>query len=706
MNRIKDKRIVLGVTGSIAAYKAASLCSMLIKQGAKVTVIMTDNATNFVNPITFETLTGEKCLVDTFDRNFKYSVEHVQLAKEADLLIVAPASANMIAKAAHGLADDMLSTTILACDCPKLFAPAMNTRMYLNPVTQDNLATLEKYGMKVITPGSGRLACGDEGEGKLPEPEVLFEHIVLALTEKKLSGKRVLVTAGPTREKIDPVRFISNNSSGKMGYALAKVAAGMGAEVTLVSGITALSQPVGVERVDVESAADMAEAVKSRAADQDIIIKAAAVADYTPSQVYDEKVKKSEGDFSIPLDRTEDILGYLGSHRKENQFLCGFSMETENVIENSKAKLLKKNVDMIVANDLMTPGAGFKGDTNVVTIITADDTKALPLMDKDEVAWHILSEISRLMEGECAVECADIIEEVSAEEIPEADEPVVETEVVDALGVEETESGTAEESIAESEETLIVESAAVEEDAADETIEETTAEEISAEDFFAEDKFENETIEESARVAEESVDEIPVEEVAEKVEEKTEEAETVIESETEEEVFEVDKAVVEPVVVDEISTEEDSEIEETAVEAEETPVEEVAEEIAETTDDTPSLESKIEELFSGAREENIVTESEENVTESDVTESSEEISAEEETVAETTEEAEPEFLDEESASEEASAEDKENESFFDEEFYDEEFADKQDEEKDAADSESAEPDSEFFKDNFEGEVFF
>ena len=638
MNRIKDKRIVLGITGSIAAYKAASLCSMLIKQGAKVTVVMTDNATNFVNPITFETLTGEKCLVDTFDRNFKYSVEHVQLAKEADLLVVAPASANMIAKAAHGLADDMLSTTILACDCPKLFAPAMNTRMYLNPVTQDNLATLEKYGMKVITPGSGRLACGDVGEGKLPEPEILFEHIVMALTEKKLSGKKVLVTAGPTREKIDPVRFISNNSSGKMGYALAKVAAGMGAEVTLVSGITALSQPVGVERIDVESAADMAEAVKSRADEQDIIIKAAAVADYTPSRVYDEKVKKSAEEFSIPLDRTEDILGYLGSHRREDQFLCGFSMETENVIENSKAKLTKKNVDMIVANDLRTPGAGFKGDTNVVTIITASGTKALPLMDKEEVAWNILSEISELMSGECEEK-----EEAPVEEVAE-------------------------------------------------TIEETTvAEEINVESEAVEDTVDVEAEEILAEEVTETVEEMPVADETAVVIETTEEVEVAAETEG---------APVEEVVepVEETTVEETAEtIEESHVEEETAPVTETAEEFEEQK----SVEEKIEEAVAAAIDgiKNFFEEEPEETV-------LEETTAEETKAEETEEDAEPEFFDEESTEGEAATEDKENESFFDEEFYDEDPVDDQEDEKDDPDADGADQDSEFFKDSFEGEVFF
>ncbi len=394
MDVLKGKNIIVGVTGSIAAYKAATLCSLLIKRGALVTVVMTENAVNFIGPITFETLTGRKCLIDTFDRNFQYNVEHVELAKAADLMIVAPASANIIAKAANGIADDMLSTTILSCTCRKLFAPAMNTRMYENPVTQENMERLRRFGMEVITPGSGRLACGDEGLGKLPEPEQLLEHIEAALTDKLLSGKRLLVTAGPTREKIDPVRFISNNSSGKMGYSIAKIAARMGAKVTLVSGVCALGTPAGVERVDVVSAADMARAVKGRADEQDIIIKAAAVADYRPAEVFDEKVKKSDDAMSIPLERTEDILGYLGAHRRSGQFLCGFSMETENMLENSKKKLEKKNIDMIVANNLKVKGAGFSVDTNVVTIITKDETKELELMSKDDVAYKLLEEIS------------------------------------------------------------------------------------------------------------------------------------------------------------------------------------------------------------------------------------------------------------------------------------------------------------------------
>ncbi|MBR6328331.1 MAG: bifunctional phosphopantothenoylcysteine decarboxylase/phosphopantothenate--cysteine ligase CoaBC [Lachnospiraceae bacterium] len=396
MDVLKGKNIIVGVTGSIAAYKAADLCSMLIKRGAAVTVIMTANAVNFINPITFETLTGRKCLTDTFDRNFDFKVEHIELAKQADLMIIAPASANIIAKAANGIADDMLSTTILSCTCPKLFSPAMNTRMLKNPVTQDNLKKLEGYGMEVISPASGHLACGDSGEGKLPDCKVLLECIEDALTEKILKGRRVLVTAGPTREKLDPVRFITNHSSGKMGYSIAKMARRMGASVTLVSGKCSIEPPAGVEFVDVESAADMAEAVKSRADKADIIIKAAAVADYRPATTYDEKVKKSDGDMSIPLERTEDILGYLGAHRRDDQFLCGFSMETENLIENSRAKLDKKNLDMIVANNLKVEGAGFGVDTNVVTLITREGMKELPVMSKDEVAGVLLEEINGL----------------------------------------------------------------------------------------------------------------------------------------------------------------------------------------------------------------------------------------------------------------------------------------------------------------------
>lgn len=390
---LKGKHIVLGVTGSIAAYKIASLASMLKKKQADVTVIMTQNATNFINPITFETLTGNKCLVDTFDRNFQYSVEHVALAKQADVFMVAPASANLIAKAAHGLADDMLTTTLLACTCPKIVAPAMNTRMFQNKIVQDNLKRLEHYGMEVIHPASGYLACGDTGEGKMPEPEVLYEYIVKALTPKDMAGRHVLVTAGPTQEKMDPVRYISNHSTGKMGYAIAAQAMRRGADVTLVSGRVSIQPPIGVHVVPIVSAADMAQAVKDRADEQDIIIKAAAVADYRPADVSDEKVKKKDDSLSLALERTEDILAYLGAHRREGQFLCGFSMETEHMIENSRAKLEKKNIDMIVANNLKQKGAGFGTDTNVVTLLTREETVELPMMSKEEVADALLDYI-------------------------------------------------------------------------------------------------------------------------------------------------------------------------------------------------------------------------------------------------------------------------------------------------------------------------
>lgn len=395
---VAGKHIVLGVTGSIAAYKTASLASMLAKNKADVTVIMTPNATNFINPITFESLTGNKCLVDTFDRNFEFQVEHVSLAKQTDVFLVAPASADVIAKAAHGIADDMLTTTLLACTCPKIFAPAMNTRMYQNPITQDNMKTLVHYGMEVITPASGYLACGDTGEGKMPESDVLFEYIVKALTPKDMAGKKVLVTAGPTQEKIDPVRYISNHSSGKMGYAIAKQAMMRGAEVTLVSGKVNIQPPMGVRVVPVVSAADMAQAVKESAKEQDIIIKAAAVADYRPSVAADEKLKKKDNEMSIELERTEDILAYLGAHRREGQFLCGFSMETEHMLENSRAKLDKKNIDMIAANNLKQEGAGFGTDTNVVTLLTKDETVELPMMSKEEVADRLLDQILKKTE--------------------------------------------------------------------------------------------------------------------------------------------------------------------------------------------------------------------------------------------------------------------------------------------------------------------
>ena len=388
---LEGKHIVLGVTGSIAAYKIASLASMLAKKHADVTVIMTRNATNFINPITFESLTGNKCLVDTFDRNFEFQVEHVSLAKQTDVFLMAPASANVIAKAAHGIADDMLTTTLLACTCPKIFAPAMNTRMYQNPVVQDNMEILKRYGMEVITPADGYLACGDTGAGKMPEPEVLYEAIVKALTPKDMAGKRVLVTAGPTQEKIDPVRYISNHSTGKMGYAIARAAMLRGADVTLVSGKVNLEPPKGVRLLPVVSAADMAQAVKENAQEQDIIIKAAAVADYRPSVTADEKLKKKDGEMTIELERTEDILAYLGAHRRNGQFLCGFSMETEHMLGNSRLKLEKKNIDMIVANNLKQAGAGFGTDTNVVTFLTADETVQLPIMSKEDVADRLLS---------------------------------------------------------------------------------------------------------------------------------------------------------------------------------------------------------------------------------------------------------------------------------------------------------------------------
>ncbi len=390
---LKEKHIVLGVTGSIAAYKIASLASMLVKKQADVTVIMTKNATNFINPITFESLTGNRCLVDTFDRNFEFQVEHVSLAKQTDVFLVAPASANVIAKAAHGIADDMLTTTLLACRCPKIFAPAMNTRMYENPIVQDNISTLKDYGMEVVTPASGYLACGDTGEGKMPEPEVLYEAVLRALTPKDLSGRKVLVTAGPTQEKLDPVRYISNHSTGKMGYAVAAAAVRRGADVTLVSGKVELTPPMGVQVVPVVSAADMAQAVKAAASEQDIIIKAAAVADYRPRVTADEKLKKKDEELSVELERTEDILAWLGAHRRAGQILCGFSMETEHLLENSRVKLEKKKIDMIVANNLKQEGAGFGTDTNVVTLFTKEKTEEFPMLSKEEVADRLLDRI-------------------------------------------------------------------------------------------------------------------------------------------------------------------------------------------------------------------------------------------------------------------------------------------------------------------------
>ena len=393
---LKGKTVILGVTGSIAAYKIADLASRLSKLHCNVHVIMTKNATNFINPITFETLTNNKCLVDTFDRNFQYQVEHVALAKQADVVLVAPATANVIAKMAHGLADDMLTTTVLACTCPKIVSPAMNTQMLHNPITQDNLDILKHYGFEIIEPATGMLACKDIGDGKLPDTDVLLDYILKAIAfEKDMEGLRVLVTAGATHESLDPVRYITNHSTGKMGYAIAKNAMLRGAKVTLVTGETAIPKPRFVDVVDVKSAADMFEAVTSRADEQDIIIKAAAVADYTPATFSDDKMKKSDGYLSIPLDRTQDILKYLGEHKRENQFLCGFSMETKDTLEHSRRKLVHKKVDMIVANNLKVAGAGFGVDTNVVTMITPGKEIALEMMSKDEVAEQILDEVLR-----------------------------------------------------------------------------------------------------------------------------------------------------------------------------------------------------------------------------------------------------------------------------------------------------------------------
>lgn len=391
---LKGKTVVLAVSGSIAAYKIASLASALKKLHANVQVLMTKNAVNFINPITFESLTGNKCLVDTFDRNFQYSVEHVALAKQADVVLVAPASANVIGKIAHGIADDMLTTTVMACKCKKIIAPAMNTNMFDNPILQDNLKILEHYGYEVISPAVGYLACGDTGAGKMPEPELLLQYILREIAyEKDMQGKRVLVTAGPTQESIDPVRFITNHSTGKMGYAIAKMCMLRGAEVTLVSGPTSIAKPEFVHVVDVVTAKEMYEEVTKRAKDQDIIIKAAAVADYRPKSVSSEKMKKKDDDLAIPMERTDDILKFLGEHKKEHQFLCGFSMETENMLENSRKKLEKKHLDMIVANNLKVEGAGFAGDTNVVTIITGQEEVSLGKMTKKETALRILDEI-------------------------------------------------------------------------------------------------------------------------------------------------------------------------------------------------------------------------------------------------------------------------------------------------------------------------
>ena len=398
MDMLRGKCVVLGVTGSIAAYKIANLASALVKLHADVNVIMTKNATNFINPITFETLTGNKCLVDTFDRNFQFNVEHVALAKRADIFLVAPASANVIGKIAGGIADDMLTTTIMACKAPKLISPAMNTNMFENPIVQDNLKKLQNFGYEVIQPASGYLACGDTGAGKMPEPETLLAYILRTIAcEKDMVGKKVLVTAGPTQEPVDPVRFITNHSTGKMGYAIAENCMRRGAEVTLVSGPVQIAPPLCVRVIPVVTAADMAVAVKECYQEQDIIIKTAAVADYRPAHPADEKVKKKDAESVLELERTEDILAYLGAHRRDGQFICGFSMETENMLENSRAKLAKKNVDMIVANNLKVAGAGFGTDTNVVTIITKDDNRQLERMSKAAVAASIVDEILKKM---------------------------------------------------------------------------------------------------------------------------------------------------------------------------------------------------------------------------------------------------------------------------------------------------------------------
>lgn len=394
---LTGKTVVLGVTGSIAAYKIANLASMLVKLHADVHVIMTQNATNFINPITFETLTSNKCLVDTFDRNFQFNVEHVALAKRADIFMVAPASANVIGKIANGIADDMLTTTIMACKAPKYIAPAMNTNMFENAIVQDNIEKLKRFGYGIIVPATGYLACGDTGAGKLPSEEVLLSYILKELHyEKDMQGKKVLVTAGPTMEAMDPVRFISNHSTGKMGYAIARCAMERGAEVTLITGQTAIEKPPFVKVIPVVSAADMFEAVKEHYADMDYIVKAAAVADYTPEHVATDKMKKSDADMSVSLVRTVDILKYIGEHRKPGQVICGFAMETKDLLENATKKLTSKNVDMIAANNLKVAGAGFGTDTNVITLIRKDETKELPILSKEEAAKVILDEMIEL----------------------------------------------------------------------------------------------------------------------------------------------------------------------------------------------------------------------------------------------------------------------------------------------------------------------
>ena len=394
---LKGKTILLGVTGSIAAYKAANLASLLKKRGCDVHVIMTKNATNFINPITFETLTEHKCLIDTFDRNFQYNVEHISLAKKADGVLIAPASANVIGKMASGIADDMLTTTVMACTCPVILAPAMNTNMFRNPIVQDNMDKLRRFGYHIVQPATGLLACGDVGEGKMPEESLLIAALEKEIAcEKDMAGMNVLVTAGPTQESMDPVRYITNHSTGKMGYELAKAAMLRGANVTLVSGQTSLTPPAYVDVVKIKSAADMFEAVTSRAPECDLVIKAAAVADYTPATVNEDKTKKKDGDMSIPLVRTQDILKYLGEHKQPGQQLCGFSMETRDMLENSRVKLEKKNADMIVANNLKVSGAGFGTDTNIVTLITRENVEELPIMSKAEVAHAILDKLKAM----------------------------------------------------------------------------------------------------------------------------------------------------------------------------------------------------------------------------------------------------------------------------------------------------------------------
>lgn len=394
---LKGKTVVLGVTGSIAAYKMANVASMLVKLNCDVHVIMTQNASYFITPITFETLTGNKCMIDTFDRNFQFHVAHVSLAKKADLLLIAPASANVIGKLANGIADDMLTTTALACTCKKLVSPAMNTNMYHNPIVQDNIKKLQEYDFEIIAPDKGLLACRDVGDGKMPEEKVLVDHILKEIAcEKDMEGLKVLITAGPTQESIDPVRYLTNHSTGKMGYEIARACMLRGADVTLVSGVTSLEKPPFVKTVDVKSAGDMFEAMKERFLDHDIIIKSAAVADYKPCTISDDKMKKTDGEMSIPLDRTVDILKYMGEHRREGQFYCGFSMETKNMLENSRVKLDKKKIDLVVANNLKIAGSGFGTDTNVVTLISKEEEVQLELMSKKEVAHHVIDEILKL----------------------------------------------------------------------------------------------------------------------------------------------------------------------------------------------------------------------------------------------------------------------------------------------------------------------